>query len=270
MKLRDSFISLKHISNGLNIPLDKIQSTAIEFSLSNYEPTGRKEKSISVEKVITDDNIKIIDKATKSSGLRVRNLKKSMLNDNRLIKLRNKLLKRSKSSAEISVKNVNTASNAKVYGDSKEEWQNKENESPKLHPSAQEVNYQNTPLIVSPIVTSPHRNRVKMGTRVFSSQFLNKSYDNIYDRACNGLGVMDAHDDDVHPNYDSQVKRAQMCAYDPPAHRKVCDPNDIVGSGDSDGLSLKSTSLSSLYFSEKMSEKFSESPLPSEAYVLRE
>lgn len=246
MKLRDSFISLKHISDEMNVPLATINLLPVECHESDIIPPeqhGDRPAPYTLENV--RENIKIIDKQTKSSGLRVRNLKKSMINDNKLIKLRNKFLKRSKSSAGIGPKQLEE--NALNICDSKEEYQNKENELPK------DLNIDQIP----PKVVSPNRNRVKMGTRVFSSPFLNKSFDNIYD---NGLDVYRIDDIDDAPlpyNKDKLIQPNEMTS------RRQCSVDR------DDDLSLRSTSMSSLYFSEKMSEKFSESPLPSEAYVIR-
>lgn len=257
MKLRDSFISLKHISNELNIPLAAINlntndSKRSDIIPSDYEPD---KKDANADQVI-HENVKIIDKTTKTAGMRVRNLKKSMLNDNKLTKLRNKFLKRSKSSAGICPKNMDP--NAKFECNSKEECQNKENEHPK---DLMEDN--NTP----PKVMSPNRNRVKMGTRVFSSQFLNKSFDNIYDNAMDVYRIDDIGDSHQSLSY-IKNKQNQLDKCDVASTNANGQSSSEKGTLD-DGLSLKSTSLSSLYFSEKMSEKFSESPLPSEAYVIR-
>lgn len=276
MKLRDSFISLQHISNELNIPLASINLLAndvkkIDIIPSDYETDKPEVKSINDDTPEPDcvqenlhENVKIIDKPTKTAGTRVRNLKKSMLNDNKLIKLRNKFLKRSKSSAGISAKNVDQPT-AKGNGDcnSKEECQNKENELPKHLIDGSDGDGQAPQ---QPKLMSPNRNRVKMGTRVFSSQFLNKSFDNIYDNALDVYRIDDMGADGNHSFSYIKNKRNQL---------ERCDGNANGHSGSErettidDGLSLKSTSLSSLYFSEKMSEKFSESPLPSEAYVIR-
>lgn len=109
-------------------------------------------------------NIKI-DKPTKSSGLRVRNLKKSVLNDTKLMKLRDRFLRRSKS----------TVCDLKRNGSEEttnENNLNKENERPQF-PSMIELT------VRSPVVT---RNKVKMGTRVFSSASqLNKSFESLSD-----------------------------------------------------------------------------------------
>lgn len=320
MKLRDSFISIQHISNELNIPLTSPDSDAKATDIfpSDYESSD-KEKSLSTspqhqETIIMDNNIKIIDKATKASGTRVRNLKKSMLNDNKLIRLRDKLLRRSKSSAGLVMKKDQ---DFRMGGDSKEEYQNKENELPKQCQNSE-------PLQVIPsqikVMSPTSRNRVKMGTRVFSSQFLNKSFDNIYDNAMSVYHYDDEFDHDVIQeksilNYSGRkgIQYRYVTCFKTNAHQlskknllmfiyysciagsgsnkrknhidnfdgelTTDSSNNGKGSGrtyygssgDADRLSpsLKSTSLSSLYFSEKMSGKFSESPLPSEAYVIR-
>lgn len=308
MKLRDSFISIQHISNELNVPLTTPDSDTKTTDIfpSDYE-MSEKEKLKSPQHqqqnhqdtIIADNNIKIIDKATKASGTRVRNLKKSMLNDNKLIRLRNKLLRRSKSSVGLSMKkdNADYHVDGTSGGDSKEEYQNKENELPKQNANIEQMHLaqqtQNTKIM------SPNRNRVKMGTRVFSSQFLNKSFDNIYDNAMNVYHFDDEFDNDViqqksisnhsrrknssnsHLRNSSKSssttakKRINIdnfdggCTTDSSNNGKSSGHTYFGSTGDGDRLSLKSTSLSSLYFSEKLSEKYSDSPLPSEAYVIR-
>lgn len=138
MKLRNSFVSIKAIADELNIPLE------VECS--------------------TQPNVNIkIDKSSKTSGMRVRNLKKSMLNDNRLMKLKDRLIKRSKSTVCDFKRSVEENAN--------ENNQNKENERPTF-PSMVDLT------VKSPVVT---RNKVKMGTRVFSASYLNKSFDSLND-----------------------------------------------------------------------------------------
>lgn len=257
MKLRDSFISLKHISDELNIPLAIINLSPSECQVSdihlsdfeNDRPKSAATVPNSPENV--HENVKIIDKQTKSTGLRVRNLKKSMMNDNKLTKLRNKFLKRSKSSAGICPNNLDEKT--KSIGNSKEEYQNKENELPKDMCDEQ----------ILPKVMSPNRNRVKMGTRVFSSQFLNKSFDNIYDNALDVYHIDDI--DDAHHSFLHGKQNQPIERFDANTKGQCNSERDTM----EDGSSLRSTSMNSLYFSEKMSEKFSESPLPSEAYVIR-
>lgn len=237
MKLRNSFISLKTLSDELNVPimattslLNDKQKIAIVPADYEHEHAVKLNQPAHDLVATTSTNKPSSDKPTKTVASHVRNLKKSMLNDNRLLKLRNKFLKRSKSSPGMKEDKTQDANTT-------EENQNKENECPKLFQHDK-----------SPIVMSPNRNRVKMGTRVFSAQFLNKSYENIY----TGGQLMD---DSETMDYGDDRDRANGLP-DEQHH-------------DEDGLSLKSTSLSSLYFSEKMSEKYSESPLPSEAYVIR-
>lgn len=137
MKLRNSFMSLRTIADELNVPL-----TDESFSQS--------------------DVIIKIDKQSKT-GLRVRNLKKSMLNDNRLLKLRDRFIRRSKSTVCDFKRTVEESSN--------ENNQNKENERPAF------------PSMIDLTVDSPTktRNKVKMGTRVFSATYLNKSFDSLND-----------------------------------------------------------------------------------------
>lgn len=106
-------------------------------------------------------NLKI-DKTTKT-GLRVRNLKKSMLNDNRLMKLRDRFIKRSKSNVTDFKRSFEENCN--------ENNLNKENERP-IFPSMIDLSVKSPTLM---------RNKVKMGTRVFSASYLNKSFDSLND-----------------------------------------------------------------------------------------
>lgn len=138
MKLRNSFVSIKSIADELNVPL--------------------------MDESFTQPNVNIkIDKPMKSSGLRVRNLKKSMLNDHRLMRLKDRFIKRSKSTVCDFKRSAEENSN--------ENNQNKENERP-MFPSMIDLT------VKSPVVT---RNKVKMGTRVFSASYLNKSFDSLND-----------------------------------------------------------------------------------------
>jgi tyrosine-protein phosphatase non-receptor type 13 len=138
MKLRNSFVSIKSIADEMNIPLVQ----------ENFGPSNV--------------NLKI-DKPTKTTGLRVRNLKKSMLNDNRLLKLRDRFIKRSKS---------NVADFKRTFEENcNENNLNKENERP-IFPSMIDLSVKSPTLM---------RNKVKMGTRVFSASYLNKSFDSLND-----------------------------------------------------------------------------------------
>jgi hypothetical protein len=132
MKLRNSFVSIKSIADELNIPL-----TEENFDQPNV-------------------NIKI-DKQTKSSGLRVRN--------HRLMKLKDRFIKRSKSTVCDFKRSAEENSN--------ENNLNKENERP-IFPSMIDLT------VKSPTVI---RNKVKMGTRVFSASYLNKSFDSLNENA---------------------------------------------------------------------------------------
>lgn len=224
MKLRNSFISLKTLSDELNYPLNAdVALTTNERHIDKSSSTDHLLQQ-NLANVEASNPIESSDKSEKTAGSRVEKLKKSMLNDNRLLKLRNKFLKRSKSS--VTKERICLNPN----GLSKEENQNKENECPIIELKSQNV------------LLSPNRNRVKMGTRAFSTQFLNKSFDN----------VSDIHG---HNMYRFDLK---TCTFG------TCDKDFS-----DDGMSLTSTSLSSLYYSEKMSEKFSPSPLSTEAYVIR-
>lgn len=234
MKLRNSFISLKTLSDELNVPIvattsllnEKQKITIVPADYEHEHPAAKLNRPVHDLFGATATGKPPSDKSAKTVASHVKNLKKSMLNDNRLLKLRNKFLKRSKSSPGMKEDKSGDAITT-------EENQNKENECPKLFQHEK-----------SPIVMSPNRNRVKMGTRVFSAQFLNKSYENIYP---GGRSLDDCEETDY----------------------ELGKTNGWPDERHEDGLSLKSTSLSSLYFSEKMSEKYSESPLPSEAYVIR-
>lgn len=278
MKLRDSIISIQHISNELNIPISS-GTTKADIFPSDYE-TSRAEKLAAEQSVITENNIKLIDKCTKATGARARNLKKSMLNDNKLIRLRDKLLRRSKSTVGLSTKCPDYKPNHCDIDNTKEEHQNKENEQPKLR-----SNYENVESITTtspPKIMSPNRNRVKMGTRVFSSQFLNKSLDNIYD---NAMSVYDSEADfdnkviiqcksNAHQNQ-TQMRRGDGecldgCTTDSSSTRK-CSSDDrcLSSTTDMERMSLKSSSLSSIQCSEKMCEVTGDSSPTTEAYVIR-
>jgi tyrosine-protein phosphatase non-receptor type 13 len=139
MKLRNSFVSIKSIADELNIRL--------------------------IDESFVQPNVNIkIDKPMKTSGLRVRNLKKSMLNDNRLLKLKDRFIRRSKSTVCDFKRSIEENTN--------ENNQNKENERP-IFPSMVDLT------IKSPSIQI--RNKVKMGTRVFSASYLNKSFDSLND-----------------------------------------------------------------------------------------
>lgn len=117
--------------------------------------------SLSNQEVCPELNIKI-DKISKTNGPRVRNLKKSVLNDTRLMKLKDRILRRSKSTVCDLKRNAEQNSN--------ENNLNKEVEKPQ-YPSMIDLS------VRSPII----RNKVKMGTRVFSSSSsqLNKSFESL-------------------------------------------------------------------------------------------
>lgn len=149
LKLRNSFVSIKSIADEFNISLPN------EEHLVGNGP---------------EFNIKI-GKPTKSTVLRVRNLKKSMLNDGRLMKIKERFLKRSKSTVCDFKRTVEEISN--------DNNQNKENEHPQF-PSMMDLS------IKSPTIT---RNKVKMGTRVFSASYLNKSFDSLDDNQTELLRV---------------------------------------------------------------------------------
>lgn len=134
-----------------------------------------------------------------------RTFKKSMLNDNRLLKLRDKFLKRSKSSAgtlSVEKATASASSSAPPSADigTIEEHQNKENECPAKMtssslscsttssslsapstPTKRQSDAQHAAASTTKWISSPSRNRVLMGTRAISKTLLNKSLDNVYD-----------------------------------------------------------------------------------------
>lgn len=133
-------MSIKSIADELNLPLT-----------NETNPISSSELNIK------------IDKASKTNGLRVRNLKKSVLNDTRLMKLKDRILRRSKSTVCDLKRNA-------MEQNSNDNNLNKEYERPQF-PSMIDLS------VRSPAVT---RNKVKMGTRVFSSASqLNKSFESL-------------------------------------------------------------------------------------------
>uniref|UniRef100_A0A182W498 FERM domain-containing protein n=1 Tax=Anopheles minimus TaxID=112268 RepID=A0A182W498_9DIPT len=225
MKLRNSFISIKTLASELNIPIEQQQNSGT--TMLGLDEDGRKKRTVSElmdgnHRPSPDPagfdakNIEKIDKPFKTTGLRVRNLKKSMLNDNRLARLRQRfLLKRSKSTVEPG--SAGTSALNLTVEITNQQNQNKENENPFLgggdseavdgegiltvaSPGSTELTqsgtlrshqsgsspsygYDQSQLLSpedSPKTThSMNRNKVKMGTKVFSAQFLNKSFDNL-------------------------------------------------------------------------------------------
>lgn len=242
MKLRNSYISLKILARDLNIPL----------TVSNGKLTSVKNKKIEIypgdyEIDVGASNNKFEDEIVEkkpTNQSRVRNLKKSMLNDNKLIKLRNKFLKRSKSSTGLREEKSSIDTHLSDRQETLEENQNKENECPRLELTGDQSK-----------MLSPNRNRVKMGTRVFSAQFLNKSYDNIYDNAMDLCQFEEG--------LDEPIKGRKIFPKQPHVKSHFSD----IESYSDDGVSLKSSSMSSLYGSEKQQDK-PDSIGPSEAYVI--
>ncbi|XP_035788715.1 uncharacterized protein LOC118464874 isoform X2 [Anopheles albimanus] len=226
MKLRNSFISIKTLSNELNVPIEPLSTCSTQVDRSpEYSNSTKKQV---VYELACDDgglpgasarqssgldakNIEKIDKPFKTTGLRVRNLKKSMLNDNRLARLRQRfLLKRSKSTIEAGCNKVitktgsNSALNVTVEITNQQN-QNKENENPFLgrtgtNGSGDSVDNEEGLQTATTLQPNSHyaysmgeiasesspashhsinRNKVKMGTKVFSAPFLNKSFDNL-------------------------------------------------------------------------------------------
>jgi hypothetical protein len=137
IKLKNSFMSIKSIADEMNISLSGVDASP-------------------------QLNIKI-DKVSKTSGPRVRNLKKSVLNDTRLMRLKDRFLRRSKSTVCDLKRNANEQN-------ANENNANREVERPQY------------PSMIDLSVRSPTRNKVKMGTRVFSSSSqLNKSFESLSD-----------------------------------------------------------------------------------------
>lgn len=255
MKLRNSFTSLKILSQDMNLPISlPTVPVPIEFCPGTFETTPTRCRLVPDSIPAPNDPVLLtIKKPTlaKSTSTRVKNLKKSMLNDNRLLKLRDKILKRSKSTAGLLTKKQSET-------DSFESNQNKENELPSK-PEAE--------IIASPTsstgtersrVMSPHRTRVKMGTRAFASkQFPNKSCDNIYDSIQKVTSLLDS----------PEVPTKTNCSWTATNRSLYSD----IDTSEDEEISLKSTSLSSLYGSERTCEKLgSENGGVREAYVIRE
>uniref|UniRef100_A0A336LMW2 CSON002930 protein n=1 Tax=Culicoides sonorensis TaxID=179676 RepID=A0A336LMW2_CULSO len=155
LKLRNSFVSVKELADELNTSI-----ISESFSHDNDRRLVTEQQEFSTSYSIAEANI---DKPIKSTGLR--NLKKSMLNDHRLLKLKQKFLRRTKSSVSSSV----CPTSFRPGGNSDAEKQNKENENPRLCSNASDLD-----------LSGKMRNKVKMGTRAFSVQFLNKSFDNLH------------------------------------------------------------------------------------------
>ncbi|XP_055599161.1 uncharacterized protein LOC129748529 [Uranotaenia lowii] len=263
MKLRNSFLSIKALSNELNIPIYEPGRSAIPPNTAaapqtdNAGPAKLDVADVDDKAAFDAKCVDKIDKPSKTSGLRVRNLKKSMLNDNRLAKLRQKfLLKRSKSSVE------GTAPPAAALNQSVEianqQNQNKENENPALGmssvPSLASMIYSSEQVSMSPgdspKTHSMNRNKVKMGTRVFSAQFLNKSYDNLYDHV-GGSGALSSSNSFTNlANGSFGEDDGIMLNF----NERNVDQHLMIESSVDDALSMKS-SMGSMYFMEKIEEK---------------
>ncbi|XP_049289763.1 uncharacterized protein LOC125767322 isoform X2 [Anopheles funestus] len=311
MKLRNSFISIKTLASELNIPIEQQSNGGIATAT---DEDGRKKRTVSelidANRPSPDPagfdakNIEKIDKPFKTTGLRVRNLKKSMLNDNRLARLRQRfLLKRSKSTVEQG--SAGTSALNLTVEITNQQNQNKENENPFLgdeletvdgggihttvsSPGASDLTQSGTTLrshqsgssssygyeqqqqqLLSPedspkTTHSMNRNKVKMGTKVFSAQFLNKSFDNLA-AAAGGTGAMHGLTGAVsfqnvanisrsssgfllHEDEGETVEGTHSNAHQPPpSHQLIESSVDEV-------LSVKS-SMGSVYFMEKIDEQ---------------
>nr|XP_029710298.1 uncharacterized protein LOC109397654 [Aedes albopictus] len=240
MKLRNSFVSIKALSNELNIPIS--EPTRVGPSPVAVDPSKPQLNVADVDDKAAFDakHVDKIDKPLKSTGLRVRNLKKSMLNDNRLAKLRQKfLIKRSKSSVEGPAPALNQSVEI-----ANQQNQNKENEYPD---SAGMSGVSMSPDCSPKTPHSVNRNRVKMGTRVFSAQFLNKSYDNLYEQAGIGSGALSG------ANSIQNLANSSFNEDDELFVGYEKDPLMVEGSVD-DAMSMKS-SMGSVYFMEKLDRK---------------
>lgn len=176
LKLRNTYTSLQVLAQDMNISVDGLPG--------NGRPPEAQ----------TEVHAKPVGIAKASSNRVVRTFKKSMLNDNRLLRLRDKFLRRSKSSAsglaEALASAAPTSRNSSASA-SVEECQNKENECPTSSPMMGQPTASTVPTTPTmPAASgapgtakwiSPSRNRVLMGTRAISKSYLNKSLDCIYD-----------------------------------------------------------------------------------------
>lgn len=239
MKLRHCYVSVKELSQDMNMPLSTnnftkndgltVKSKNIEINQTDYDGLPLTAKNI---KKLDKQNVKI------STANRMRNITKSMLNDNKLLKIKNSILKRSKSSPGIRNDVLSIESN------SVEEFQNKENELPNKE---RILGFSSVAQQDSVKLVSPNRNRVKMGTRAFSAHFLNKSYDNIYDRSIDAMSFEECID-----NAEKNQSR-QLINADGDNNLDTSD-DELTGSSHS---------------SEKHSAKLLEGYKTSDAYVIR-
>ncbi|XP_041780175.1 uncharacterized protein LOC121597901 [Anopheles merus] len=328
MKLRNSFISIKTLASELNIPIEQPAGSVGGGGAGGLlaDEDGRRKRTVG-ELVIDGQpspdpaafdakHIEKIDKPFKTTGLRVRNLKKSMLNDNRLARLRQRfLLKRSKSTVEPG--SGGTSALNLTVEITNQQNQNKENENPfrRMVPGADEPDHepeegdlrrpvsspsdgtdtghtggtlrsttqsggsptygydqQQQQQLMSPedspkTTHSMNRNKVKMGTKVFSAQFLNKSFDNL---AAAGTG---------HPHHQppgglsgaasfqnvANISRSSSSAYllqeddgelggDGRQQAPAPPTQPLIESSVDEVLSVKS-SMGSVYFMEKIDEQ---------------
>uniref|UniRef100_A0A182KDV7 FERM domain-containing protein n=1 Tax=Anopheles christyi TaxID=43041 RepID=A0A182KDV7_9DIPT len=322
MKLRNSFISIKTLASELNIPIEPTSSGGTTSgAMMVAEEDGRKKRTVS-ELVIDGGighpspldpagfdakNIEKIDKPFKTTGLRVRNLKKSMLNDNRLARLRQRfLLKRSKSTVEPG--SGGTSALNLTVEITNQQNQNKENENPynlvrdgdreqelqegtgraspsgaaelghpggtlRSHQSGDSPPYgyeqQQQQQLMSPedspkTTHSMNRNKVKMGTKVFSAQFLNKSFDNLTAAAgtmAGGLSGAASFQNVANISRSSSsgfLLPEDECETAPPIGAGGVHPppptQPLIESSVDEVLSVKS-SMGSVYFMEKIEEQ---------------
>ncbi|XP_035919453.1 uncharacterized protein LOC118517435 isoform X2 [Anopheles stephensi] len=291
MQLRNSFTSIKKLASELNIPIDQ-QPNGGTGSIGADEDV-RKKRTVNelmdgttrpspdaASTAFDAKNIEKIDKPFKTTGLRVRNLKKSMLNDNRLARLRQRfLLKRSKSTVEPG--SAGTSALNLTVEITNQQNQNKENENPFLGGVAGEQDpADGVPGVPSPGVLelsqsgsnspktthSMNRNKVKMGTKVFSAQFLNKSFDNLAAAGTAGGAGMAGMSGAVSFQNVANISRSSsgfllheddVDAVDALAHTGVHPPvpaHPLIESSVDEVLSVKS-SMGSVYYMEKIDEQ---------------
>ncbi|XP_053668060.1 uncharacterized protein LOC128718460 [Anopheles marshallii] len=295
MKLRNSFISIKTLASELNIPIEQQPNGG--STMSSTDEDGRKKRTVS--ELIDGNhrpspdpasfdakNIEKIDKPFKTTGLRVRNLKKSMLNDNRLARLRQRfLLKRSKSTVEQG--SAGTSALNLTVEIANQQNQNKENENPFLDGEQETVDGGGVASVSSPGVAeltqsgtlrshqsggnspktthSMNRNKVKMGTKVFSAQFLNKSFDNLA-AAAGGTATLQGLTGAVSFQNVANISRSSSGfllheddgetgdGMHSAAHPPAPSSHPLIESSVDEVLSVKS-SMGSVYFMEKIDEQ---------------
>lgn len=191
MKLRNSFVSLKEISNEFNI---EIVAPGTATAKGNESGSSSSNQGHQSEDSSGAQSSSLTGGGGGGAGTgagklgkataRMRNIKKSMLNDNKLGKLRQKFIKRSKSVIELS--NINNEFSQELKSEQAITQMTNDNFKENLNPDQFAALSSPPPAQHNTSNTnSMNRNKVRMGTRVFSQQFLNRSYDNICDNAFN-------------------------------------------------------------------------------------